>query len=235
MRQVPHYLLIGNGRVAKQLRHYLTLLDLPHSHWDRSQDENILFHHLNQASHILLLISDRSIEPFIHTYLNHSAAQIIHCSGRLVSKHAIGAHPLTTFSHTLFTFDQLKKIPFIIEKNTLPFDQLLPGLPNPHFYLDTKQKAKYHALCVVSGNFSCLLWQAFFKSFEETFGLPKEAAQAYLQQNMHNLMNDPQNALTGPLVRGDQETIEENIQALAGEPLQKIYQSFVDYYQTRKK
>lgn len=236
MRQVPHYLLIGNGRVAKHLRHYFSLLDLPHTHWDRNQDEVLLFQHLTHATHILLLISDQSIEPFIHTYLSHTATHIIHCSGSLTIKQAVSAHPLTTFSKaSLYTLDQYKKIPFIVEKNTIPFDQLLPGLPNTHFYLDATQKAKYHASCVASGNFSCLLWQALFKAFEEEFGLPKETAYPYLQQIMQNLIDDPENALTGPLVRGDQKTIEQNIQALANDPLQKIYQSFVDYYQTIKK
>jgi hypothetical protein len=230
MRQVPHYLLIGNGRAAKHFRHYFSLLNLRHATWQRDQSEEILSQHITQATHILLLISDQNIEPFIHAYLHNTAAQLIHFSGSLNTPHAHGAHPLTTFGETLYSLNQYQKIPFIIERGALPFAQLLPELANPHFELDPKQKAKYHALCVAAGNFSCLLWQKLFSTFETVLGLPKEAAHLYLQQQTQNLLNHPEHALTGPLVRGDQQTIANNIEALKKDPLQKIYQSFVDYY-----
>lgn len=236
MRQVPSYLLIGNGRVARHMCHYFSLLNLPYSHWHRGQAETILFEHLAHATHILLLISDQGIEPFIETHLKNTQLPIIHCSGSLTTPLAYSAHPLTTFSERLYTLSHYQQIPFIVEKNTVPFHQLLPGLTNPHFYLDATKKAKYHALCVASGNFSCLLWQKLFDSFEQEFGLPKEAAYVYLQQQTENLLDHPKHALTGPLMRGDQQTIAQNIQALDQDPLQKIYQNFVDYYQlkTRK-
>lgn len=235
MRQVPPYLLIGNGRVARHMCHYFSLLNLPYAHWHRGQAEALLSECLTHATHILLLISDQSIESFIDIYLKNSNALIIHCSGSLTTPLAYSAHPLTTFSETLYTLSQYQQIPFIVEKNTLPFHQLLPELTNPHFYLDATQKAKYHALCVSSGNFSCLLWQKLFDAFEQEFGLPKEAAYVYLQQQTQNLMNAPDTALTGPLVRGDQKTIQQNITALENDPLQNIYHQFINYYEMIKK
>lgn len=235
MRQVPSYLLIGNGRVARHMRHYFSLLNLPYSSWHRGEPIADLLSCIAHATHILVLISDHSIEPFIETHLRHTHATLIHCSGSLATPLAYSAHPLTTFSETLYPLEQYQHIPFILDKHYSPQNPLLPGLPNRHFYLDPNQKAKYHALCVASGNFSCLLWQKLFHTFETEFALPREVAHIYLQQQMQNLIDDPYHALTGPLIRNDQQTLQKNIDALDNDPLQKIYQSFIDYYATTRK
>jgi hypothetical protein len=84
---------------------------------------------------------------------------------------------------------------------------------------------------VLSGNFSCLLWQKFFTHLEKEFQIPRSIAHSYLNQVTENLLLDPQTALTGPLVRGDQDTVAKNILALASDPFQDVYQSFVKCYQ----
>ena len=234
MRQVPYYLLIGNGRTAKHFCHYFSLLQIPFASWDRRYSQQELAEKSIQASHILLLINDDAIEDFIKQHLQHSTATLIHCSGSLNTRMAISVHPLTSFTQQLYSLEQYQNIPFIVEKETIAFEKLFPQLLNPHFYLDKNQKAKYHALCVASGNFSCILWQKLFETFEQEFGLPQEAAHAYLQQQTNNLINDYQHALTGPLVRQDTTTIKNNIAALNNDPLQKIYQLFVQYYQLTK-
>jgi predicted short-subunit dehydrogenase-like oxidoreductase (DUF2520 family) len=234
MRQVPHYLLIGDGRTARHFSYYFSQLSIPFSSWNRHAPQKELAEKIIPATHILLLINDDAIENFIEQNLQHATATLIHCSGRLNTQMAISVHPLTSFAHELYTLEQYQNIPFIVEKDNISFEGLFPQLPNPHFYLDKNQKAKYHALCVASGNFSCILWQKLFKTFEEEFGLPAKAAHAYLQQQTNNLINDYQHALTGPLVRDDAKTIENNIAALDNDPLQKIYQLFVQYYQLTK-
>lgn len=231
MRQVPaNYLMIGNGRLARHFQHYFSLLDLTFNTWHRGQPFEDLHPKTKIASHILVLISDQAIETFIKTHLPASAT-IIHCSGSLVTESAYGAHPLMTFGTRLYDLNTYQSIPFIIDDNAPDFGELLPGLPNPHQRLDRALKAKYHALCVLSGNFTCMLWQKLFQDFAKELNLTPELAHPYLQQQMQNLMIDPQTALTGPLVRGDQATIAKNIKALNQDPIQDIYKSFVKYYQ----
>jgi predicted short-subunit dehydrogenase-like oxidoreductase (DUF2520 family) len=48
---------------------------------------------------------------------------------------------------------------------------------------------------------------------------------------MQNILLDPASALTGPLVRGDQQTLEKNLLALQEDPFQKVYESFIACYQ----
>lgn len=230
MRQVPRYLLIGNGRVAQHIQHYFTQLSLSFVTWQRSQPLIELQQHINDVTHILVLISDQQIEEFITLHLQNTNALRVHFSGSLISEKAYGAHPLMTFNQALYPFEQYQKIPFVIDQDAPAFDVLLPGLQNPHVRLAKSLKTKYHALCVLSGNFSCMLWQKLFSSLEQEFNFPGDIAQLYLQQQTQNLITHPKTALTGPLVRGDQLTIEKNLTALEGDPFKQVYESFVKCY-----
>jgi predicted short-subunit dehydrogenase-like oxidoreductase (DUF2520 family) len=231
MRQVPQYLLIGNGRVARHFRYYFSLLGLSFVTWQRGEPLEKLQQWVATSTHVLILITDQAIEEFMAKYLKNTSALCIHFSGSLASKYAYGAHPLMCFTPNLYTLEQYQTIPFVIDEDAPPFAELLPGLSNPHARLAKNLKAKYHALCVMSGNFSCLLWQKLFASLEQEFHLPKQFAYPYLQQQMQNLLTDSASALTGPLVRQDRATIEKNIAALAHDPFQMIYKSFVTAYQ----
>jgi len=231
MRQVPAYLLIGNGRVSRHFQHYFSLLQIPCEVWQREQPVNKLQEYIQQATHILILISDKAIEPFIQAHLQTSKALHIHFSGSLISDKAYGTHPLMTFSSELYSLEQYQAIPFIVDHDAPDFKTLLPGLANTHVRLNKSLKAKYHALCVLSGNFSCLLWQKLFTSFSEELHLPPAIAHPYLLQQTKNLLSNPVEALTGPLLRDDQQTIQKNLNALANDPFQAVYQSFVSCYQ----
>lgn len=231
MGQVPHYLLIGNGRVSRHIQHYFFLLKIHYTVWHRQHSIIELQTHLKQCTHILFLISDHAIDEFIQTYCHSTKAICIHFSGSLVSMNAYGAHPLMTFSEKLYDFVLYQSIPFIIDHDALDFSDLFPNLNNPHIRLDTSLKAKYHAYCVLSGNFSCLLWQKLFKGFEKEFGIPVSFAHPYLKQITKNLIEDSDKALTGPLTRGDQNTLEKNVAALKEDAFQTIYESFITCYQ----
>jgi predicted short-subunit dehydrogenase-like oxidoreductase (DUF2520 family) len=235
MGQVPHYLIIGNGRVATHIQHYFSFLSLSYSSWNRSQSHALLDQELIRATHVLLLVSDHAIQPFIETYLKKSSALLIHFSGSLVIDKAFGAHPLMTFSHRLYDLSKYQMIPFVLDDDAPSFEILLPGLPNSHVRLHKSLKPKYHAMCVMSGNFSCLLWQKLFNTLETEFNLPPAIANHFLQQQMQNLITDPQTALTGPLVRGDTITIENNIAALTLDPFQEVYKSFIACYENMKR
>lgn len=234
MRNDHHYLIIGNGRVAQHFQHYFKLLNLPFHTWHRRETDDQLQALLSISSHVLLLISDKAIETFIYDYLHDPSLLCIHFSGSLVSKKAYGAHPLMTFGKSLYLLDQYRHIHFIIDHDAPPMAELLPGLPNPNVRLNTEKKAKYHALCVLSGNFSCILWKKLFFSLEHEFDLSPEIAHQYLQQQTLNLLRDPSNALTGPLVRNDQETIARNLLALNEDPFSEIYKSFITCYEKLK-
>lgn len=231
MRQVPadpHFLLVGDGRLARHLAHYLTLLGLPFDQWSRRQGPpSALRDYADRASHVLLAISDSALAAFVEDHPDlHNC---FHFSGALTIAGATSVHPLMTFSHELYPLDVYKSIPFICEAESLP------GFPNRSFALDPAMKPLYHALCVMSGNFTVLLWEKAFASFA-SLGLPREVLLPYLAQVATNLITAApgESVLTGPLARGDSTTIDKNLAALGGDPYADVYRAFVRAFTTCK-
>lgn len=230
MRQVPHetFLLIGDGRLANHLGNYLNLLKLPFVQWCRKQPISDLDQLQSGVSHILLAIKDDAIEKFVESHPELLKKTVVHFSGSLVSDRVYGAHPLMTFGKTLYDLPTYERIPFIFEKDRKSFAELLPGFKNPSFSICRELKPLYHALCVMGGNFTTILWQKLFEEFEATLGLPSSVALPYLEQIAKNLKDNPKVSLTGPLARRDLVTIETNLRALSEDPFKKIYESFVE-------
>jgi len=235
-----NYALLGGGRLARHFSEYFRLLGIPHSRWARDRHspcnsyalpdaQQRLRVTLAQADRVLLLVADHAIAALLKQYPFLHEKQLIHCSGALSFPGVAGAHPLMTFAADLYTLERYQAVPFMLEAG-YDFSALFPGLPNPHFAIEVEDKARYHALCVLAGNFAQLLWQGVSEHFEQQLQLPATTLHAYLRQVTDNFIQSPTSALTGPLVRGDQQTIERNLQSLEGDPLQALYQAFVAFY-----
>jgi len=97
--------------------------------------------------------------------------------------------------------------------------------------IDVEDRARYHAMCVMAGNFSQLMWKGISDRFEQQFDLPATAMRPYLNQVTENFIRSPESALTGPLTRNDRQTIDRNFNSLNGDPLQDLYTAFVNFYQ----
>ncbi len=230
------YTIIGGGRLARHFSHYFQLLDIPFNQWQRTSidaDELKLRHTTAESTHILLLISDRAIPEFLATYTFLSEKILIHCSGAHSYSGLAGVHPLMTFGEELYDLTAYEAIPMICEKNSnadFLFPQLFPQLKNPVHYISAEQKALYHAYCVCAGNFSQLLWQMSTQGMHTQLGLPSEVLHPYLQQNLENFFKQGSASLTGPLVRGDTNTVAANLAALENQPLESIYRQFSELF-----
>ncbi len=234
MRQVPHYLLIGSGRLATHFAHYFSLLKISYSQWSRRNNTlSDLLLLCDRATHLLFLVSDSAIPKLVAVTEDFNYKIRIHCSGLLVLQNISSAHPLMTFSHQLYAHDFYRSIPFIIETEGPEFSELLPGLSNPNYKIPAALKDYYHTMCVISGNFTTILWQKFFYELKHKFNLPIEIAQPYLKQITANLITNPQAALTGPLVRNDYATITANLSALENDAFQEIYEAFTNVFSTK--
>ncbi len=235
MKKNPRYLLIGSGRLARHLLHYFKLLSIPIMTWSRAEDPQAdeLAARVAACDFVLLLISDNAIEDFIATHVCLQQKTLIHCSGSLVTDLAYSAHPLMTFARELYSLETYASIPFILQQAGPLFSDIFPRLSNPRAYIKAEDKPLYHSLCVLAGNFSCLLWQKMFTDFEQRLGLPKALVFPYLQQVFTNLMQDSEQALTGPLARGDQTIIQANLVALDQDSFQQVYQAFVATFQEK--
>lgn len=238
MRQVPFlsYLIIGSGRMASHFAHYLSLLNLPYQTWSRRNGTTqSLDDALKQASHVIVLIKDSAIADFIHDWQAIYSNKIwVHFSGQLTIPNVIGCHPLMTFTAQLYKLSTYQSIPFILSDTTEHFSDVLPHLPNSAYHIEPHLKTFYHALCVMSGNFTCLVWQKFFAECNQTLRIPSAIAIPYLKQIMLNIIDDPAGCLTGPLVRGDQPTLNAHQRALQEDAFLPIYQAVLQYFKQKE-
>jgi predicted short-subunit dehydrogenase-like oxidoreductase (DUF2520 family) len=238
---MTNYAIVGGGRLARHFSEYFRQLEIPHTCWARDRRSRFNTFHLpdaeerlmetiSNANRVLLLVTDKDIAALLKQYTFLHEKQLIHCSGSLGIPGVAGAHPLMTFTDSLYELDTYQKMPFIVDTGSC-FTQLFPGLPNPHFKINAEDKARYHAMCVMAGNFSQLLWKGVSDRFEQQFELPGTTLHPYLKQVTGNFIQTPESALTGPLTRDDQQTISRNLNALDGDPLQDLYAAFIRFYQ----
>ena len=228
MGQVPNYGIIGGGRVSSHFQKYFQFENIPFSLWTRKQNNSIETA-LVRADVILLLVSDQAIETVVEENPFLENKRLVHFSGSLVTDRAVGFHPLMTFSHSLYDHETYKSIPFIIEVET-SFKEIFPSLENPWYFIEKKNKALYHAACVLGGNFTTMLWSKVFEIFKGQLNIPYEAAFPYMNQIIKNVEGSPNDALTGPLVRKDLETLKKNLSALKGDSYENIYRAFTQVY-----
>lgn len=234
------YLIIGSGKVARQLSSYMAGRQWNFQQWSRSQNEiDELKYKVTSATHILILISDSSIESFYQFNVKpHIQNQLcIHMSGALEIPEMIGIHPLASITPTMLNSEQFEKIHFITTTDK-PLCEILPGFKNQTHSIRPELKAKYHSICVMSGNFTVILWQKIFQEFD-FLQIPKSAIEIYMTQIFENIKRTPYQALTGPLARKDDLTIRKNIASLENDPYQQIYSSFVkaiypEFYQNKE-
>jgi 2-dehydropantoate 2-reductase len=217
-------LLVGRGRIARHFQFYLKETAHEVLLWDRSQSEASLLEKIKSASVVALAISDSAIENFYHQFKSFNPrAQWLHFSGALEVSGVISCHPLMSFGFELYSLEFYEKI-LLVSTNTKQLHESL-DLTNPMLQLSTEEKPRYHALCVLAGNFSQLLWQKFLQE-AAALRLPSSALELYAKQSLTNIFEDPASALTGPLVRGDLKTQAQNLLALKDDPFQEVYLAF---------
>ena len=239
MRQVPEssdkysYLIVGNGRLSKHFQHYFQLTNISYKVWTRNSDESLQSYEKNAES-ILILIKDDEILNFLKDYSDTFSKNknLIHCSGLLSTPLAESAHPLMTFADELYSLEKYESITFITEKGRKSFNDLFPELNNSAYTIESSVKTLYHAYCVLSGNFTTLIWKFFF-DYLKSNNIPSSAAYSYLVATTENLRKTSQ-PLSGPLIRNDTNTIFNHLEALENHPLRNLYISFLEAYDHMK-
>lgn len=200
---------------------------------------------LQEAKVIFVLTRDKEIADIYAALaksgLLTSSHYIGHCSGVLPSKVGppsfpkniprFSIHPMISipqetssdgaFQDIWWTFEGSNKARPIIKT----FVHKLSG----HFReIKAHQKPLYHAACVISSNFVVTLLYLAWLSFSKAGGKQKEKLDPLLSLTKITLDNlsklSPEKALTGPIVRGDMETVNKHLKALSILPaVKKIY------------
>jgi 2-dehydropantoate 2-reductase len=150
---------------------------------------------------------------------------LVHFSGALQIPDVHSAHPLMTFGENLEPLDWYRRIPFVLDEGD-SLAQLLPGLENPSWPLTPEQRPLYHALASLAGNSSYLLWQKIGAEFEK-LGLPRTLLAPFLHQVVDNALKNSSGGWTGPVARGDWQTVLAHLRALQPTPLAESYEDYL--------
>jgi predicted short-subunit dehydrogenase-like oxidoreductase (DUF2520 family) len=185
------------------------------------------------AQVVAVAVPDRAIEPVatevadrieIGTVVAHlSGALGLGVLGPVVEAGGIplAIHPLQTFADVEGAIDSLEGSAIAVtaddDAGWRVGDDLAADLGGRPFHLADAHRAVYHAAAVFASNYLVTISGAAETLFEVA-GVPDPlAAMRPLQEatlaNVHRL--GPRDALTGPAVRGDAETIERNLTAIS--------------------
>jgi predicted short-subunit dehydrogenase-like oxidoreductase (DUF2520 family) len=90
------------------------------------------------------------------------------------------------------------------------------------FTLADDKRASYHAGAAIASNFLVTLYRTASQLFEEA-GAPPAALVPLLERTIENDFD-----LTGPISRGDWETVERHRAALRGSGFERAYDALVE-------
>jgi predicted short-subunit dehydrogenase-like oxidoreductase (DUF2520 family) len=232
-------LLVGSGKLARHLHHFLSLRGVPHGVHSESRSLGAsFFAQAQECTHIWLLVSDRALDSLARTVRQLlPVARLIHSSAATAIPEALTLHPLMTFGPALYEESAYNTIPWTLFEEELAagggkareqIEEFLKRLPNPVRILRSAERTRYHLSCVMFSNLSLILWEAAARTAPS--GMAPADYRPILQRSLENFMQDGLKALTGPLVRGDLQTLSAHEKLLGSTPESELYAAFTRYF-----
>ena len=169
---------------------------------------------------------------------------ICHCSGALSSdsfskdEHmtvsCCSIHPMLPFSNRFSSYEQLNNAFFTVEGDKKASDvlcELFRSFGNEVCIIDKSKKAKYHAAASILSNQGIAVLDMGYSLLTECGFTREEALRATSQlvtKNIENVIaNDCSAALTGPIERGDAQTIKKHLDCLSRDDA-KLYKMLAE-------
>ena len=130
-------------------------------------------------------------------------------------------HPIMSFSDITNAAKNLNKTVFTLEgneKGLSDVQKLLQVTSNPYFIISKEDKVLYHAAACMLSNYLVTLMDSGFELLKATGIAEDQITNAFMPLITATLGNietsGTLNALTGPLVRGDENTITKHVDAI---------------------
>lgn len=155
---------------------------------------------------------------------------LCHCSGLLSAgdvfadidkygAYGCSIHPLFPFSSKYDSYKGLQDAFFCLEGNiTDEMKAMIESLGVNILSVDGHNKKKYHAACAIASNLVCGIEQIALELLNECGFDSKEAMAALsplLKYNLEHILKDgPVMALSGPVERGDADTVRNHLESI---------------------
>jgi predicted short-subunit dehydrogenase-like oxidoreductase (DUF2520 family) len=202
---------------------------------------------LATADYYMLSVADQAIAPMVAALIEQQVqfkqgSVVFHCSGALSSAvlyslqqfgcRVASVHPIKSFALPSRAVTDFKGTYCGIEGDLLAVEKLqtlfmaIGAIP---LRLDSKQKAMYHAATVMACNNLVALMQAAIVMYQQA-GLSQQLAYAVARPIVEGTVNNifslgTVQSLTGPIARGDVETVKMHLQAITEPQVKQLYTS----------
>jgi len=193
------------------------------------QDEQTL---LNDIDILFITTNDALIQEVCESLADRGYLRqdqiVVHMSGALSSEILQSArrkgcftyslHPLQSFADKARAFANLPDTVFSLEGDRERLDileDMLAHMGNPFFTIEAGQKVLYHAATCICSNFLAALIEEGLQFFAAV-DIPREeglkAVLPLIRGTIENIaLSGTENALTGPIARGDVETVRRHL------------------------
>lgn len=191
--------------------------------------------HLVSESDILFITVPDGVIRDVYEQIIQSEIKgkyLVHCSGALSSEVFLGiseygakacsVHPICAVSDKFTGYQELSKAYYTIEGNGVEtIAELFRGCGNVVGVISADMKSRYHASAVFASNLVVSLYDIAMRQLKEC-GLSEDFAEnalrALFMGNAENIATKGSvHALTGPIERGDAQTVYKHLSTLSGE------------------
>ncbi|MCB1454676.1 MAG: DUF2520 domain-containing protein [Rhizobiaceae bacterium] len=168
---------------------------------------------------------------------------VLHCSGSLSSEilssskvkgcFTASAHPMRSFANPAVSINQYKGTYCAIEGDTDAISTvrtLFTKIGSTTFEIERTKKSIYHTAGVFASNYLVAIAERSQNCLEQA-GVEKELAIRITLNLMQGTLKNleftlsPEDSLTGPIKRGDKETVKKHLRAISDKRLSTLYRS----------
>ncbi len=183
---------------------------------------------------LFLTVNDDEIKNVVNELIKLKVNNkiLIHTSGSKSSlefnelndnNYCYSLHPIYAFNSKYESYKNLDKVYFTLEGNEKYTDDIKALFPDHVKVIDRNEKAKYHLGCVFISNLVCGLINEGLDIFKSIGIDDLSIFNPLIENNINNILNKgPVDALTGPVVRNDYDTIKAHLENVIDKD-KKIY------------
>lgn len=162
-----------------------------------------------------------NVKGRIFCHLSGSLSSDVFSGIEKLGGYPISIHPLFAFSSKESVYQQLNQVCFTLEGHPYAVAQwkdMLSALGNKALVVSGEVKPKYHAAASILSNHVIAVLEAGYQLLEEC-GFSEEEARTYtsvlVRDNVEHVIRDGcVKAMTGPIERGDEETVAKHLSVL---------------------
>lgn len=159
----------------------------------------------------------------IFCHLSGSLSSDVFSGIETYGAYPVSVHPLFAFSDKESVYQQLHKVRFTLEGHSRAvsaWESVLEAMGNPAIEITREVKPKYHAAASLLSNHVVAVLAAGYELLEECGFSEEEArdfSEALVLDNVgHIIRQGAVAALTGPIERGDEQTVQKHLSVLSG-------------------